>query len=135
MRRLSPVLALALLGLLGAAPAVEAAKPSAFAGEWTAIDQGDGSTEHLYVSDGTSPRIVYTDEVATSACPPEGSLFFNARLLGSIDGDTLYGSFVVVKCGNKTNVTRPQVSGFLLTWTRQADGSLVDLFGDIWTRV
>lgn len=135
MRRLSLVLALALLGLLGAAPAVRAAAPSAFAGEWTSIDQGDGSTQHLYVSDGTSPRIVYTDEVASTACPPEGSLFFDARLLGSIDGDTLYGSFVVVKCGNKINVTRPQANGFLLTWTRQDDGSLVDLFGDIWTRV
>ena len=39
MRRLSLVLALAVLSLLGAAQAVQAAAPSAFAGEWTAIDK------------------------------------------------------------------------------------------------
>lgn len=135
MRRLSLVLALALLGLLGVASAVQAAAPSSFAGEWTSIDSGDGSTQHLYVSDGISPRIVYTDEVATTACPPPGDPSFNSLLLGSIDGDTLYGSFIVAKCGSKIKFTRPQVLDFILVWTLQADGSLVDDFGDVWTRV
>jgi len=44
MRRLSLVLALAVLSLLGAAQAVQAAAPSAFAGEWTAIDKATAAS-------------------------------------------------------------------------------------------
>ncbi len=141
MKRLSIVLALAMLGVLATAPAAQAAPSTVFTGQWIATDHGDGSTEHLYVQGGDRPQIVYTDEIATSACAEQASATFTSILVGHVDGDTLNAGFVVAKCGNKTIFSR--ADGFGVTWEFDAgadaadpsDDTLVDNFGDTYFRV
>jgi hypothetical protein len=135
MRRLSVVLALALLGLLGAAPAVQAAPSSVFTGEWIATDRGDASTEHLVVGPGPRPQILFTDEEATGGvCDGIDSKYFTSLLTGSNDGDTLNATFVVAKCGHVTVIRRDAFGAFPVSWTLLADGTLLDSFGDTWSR-
>jgi len=140
MRRLSLMLALALLGLLGAAPAVQAAPSSVFTGEWSAEDHVDLSTMHLIVGPGSRPQILWIDEVATSACAGQDVETFTSLLKGFVDGDTLNATFIVAKCGPVTIFTR--ANAFDESWvlddqgdTDPANDTLEDNFGDIWSRV
>lgn len=136
MKRASLLLALAMLWLLAAVPAVHAAPSTAFTGNWIATDGGDGSTEHLVVGPGDRPQILFIDEHATGGlCDGLASDYFTSLVRGSVDGDTLTGTFVVAKCGHVSVLLRPFVRDFVLDWTLQADGTLVDGFGDVWTRV
>ena len=140
MKRLSLILALAMLGVLAVAPVAQAAPSTVFTGEWTATDRGDGSTEHLVIQGGTRVQIVYVDEVATSVCADQASAAFTSLLTGVVDGDTLNAGFAVVKCGRTTIFTR--AAGFGVTWVFDpgddaadpSDDTLTDDFGDIWHR-
>jgi hypothetical protein len=126
---------------MGAVPTVQAAPSTVFSGEWTAIDHGDGSRMHLSVYGGTRPQIVFTDEVATTTCEGRDSSFFTGLLTGYVDGDTLDAAFVVVKCGQKTIFTRAH--RFTVSWAFDdganaadpSDDTLLDSFGDTWSRV
>ena len=136
MKRVSLMLALAVLGLLAAAPVVQAGSSTAFTGEWTATDHSDGSDMHLTVGPGSLPQILFIDEEATGGvCDGQGSEYFTSVVRGSVDGDSLNGTFVFAKCGHVTVFMRPFVRDFALSWTLQSDGTLLDGFGDTWTRV
>lgn len=136
MKRASLLLALSMLWLFAAAPAVQAAPATAFTGNWIATDGGDGSTEHLVVGPGDRPQILFIDEHATGGlCDGLASDYFTSLVRGSVDGDSLNGTFVLAKCGQVTVLQRPFVRDFALSWTLQSDGTLLDAFGDVWTRV
>jgi hypothetical protein len=136
MKRVFLMLALAMLGLLAAAPAVQAAPSTAFTGEWTATDSGDGSDMHLIVGPGPLPQILFIDEEATGGvCDGQASEYFTSVVRGSVDGNSLDGTFIFAKCGHVTVFMRPFVRDFALSWTLQNDGTLVDGFGDTWSRV
>ena len=135
MKRLSLLLSLAVLGLLVAVPAVQAAPSSVFTGEWTATDtNGDNSTLHLFVGPGPHPMIWYSDEVASQACADFDNQYFTSKLTGTYDGSTLSGQFVVIKCGPVTTGRRDH-GDFRLTWWPIDGGMLEDNFGEIWHRV
>lgn len=142
MKRASLMLALAMLGLLAAAPAVQAAPSNVFTGEWEAIDVagdppvGDGSLMHLIVGPGPLPQVLFIDEEATGGvCDGLASQYFTSLVRGSIDGDSLNGTFILAKCGHVSVFQRPFVRDFALGWTLQSDGTLKDGFGVVWTRV
>ena len=99
------MLALALLGLLVAAPSVQAAPPATpFTGAWIGQDpappDGDGSTLHLLIGLGTKPAIAFIDEFGT-ICVNVGSpvTLFTSALTGTVSGNTLDATFRVAKCG------------------------------------
>lgn len=110
MKHRSLVMIVLLLGMIVAAPAVQAAPPSTpFSGAWIGQDpeppDGDGSILHLIVEGGANARIVFTDEFGT-VCVSEGAsvTFFRSFLTGKVDGDTLNARFKVAKCGSHTVV-------------------------------
>ena len=111
-----------------------------FTGEWTSIDSGDGSTQHLSIQGGTRPQIVYIDEVASSACEGQDVATFTAILTGFVDDDTLDAGFVVAKCGARNVLTRANRFGVTYLFDAGADAAdpsddtLLDDFGDIWHR-
>jgi nitrous oxide reductase accessory protein NosL len=133
MKRVSLMLALAMLALLAAAPAVQAAPSSVFSGEWKATD-GDGSKMHLTVGPGPNPQILYIDEHATGGiCAGQDTDHFTGLVKGSVDGDTLSATFVVVKCGYVTVWLRPHARDYVVTWTLVDEDTLFD--GVVtWTR-
>ena len=105
MKRISILVVVALLGLLVAAPAVQAAPPtSPFAGTWYAHDpalpDGDGSLLKLDISGGTRAQVVFTDYFG-SICVNFGSpvTVFTALIVGTVSGDTFEGTWVSAKCG------------------------------------
>jgi hypothetical protein len=105
MRRLSLLVAIAILTGLLSAPAVLAAGPStAFSGEWIGQDpappRGDGSTVHLSIKGGTDVQITFVDDFGT-ICVDEGSpvTVFTSRLDGSVEGNVLTATFRWAKCG------------------------------------
>jgi hypothetical protein len=102
MKRNSFVVILALLAMLATASAVQAAPPSSpFSGEWIGTDPFDGSTEHLVVNGGDSPRVAYDDETF-QACGTAGSTDFwlSTDLRGTVVGITMTGVFKSAKCGH-----------------------------------
>jgi hypothetical protein len=133
-----------LLGMIVAAPAVQAAPPSTpFSGAWIGQDPpppaGDGSTVHLIVEGGENARIVFTDEFG-SVCLNEGApvTFFWSFLTGKVDGDTLNARFKLAKCGT-------HVVGFLVGLPYSlayddnetldpSDDTLLDSEGVLWHR-
>lgn len=105
MKRLSVLVVVALVGLLVTAPAVQAAPPiTPFAGTWYGHDpappDGDGSLLQLDVSGGTKAQIVFTDYFG-SICVDFGSpvTVFTALIVGTVDGNTLDGTWVYARCG------------------------------------
>ena len=78
--------------------------PTPFAGTWVGQDpippDGDGSTVHLTIADGSNPVIDFTDEFG-SVCVFVGSPVteFIGRLTGRIDGSTLNATFRNARCG------------------------------------
>jgi hypothetical protein len=105
MKRLYLLLALALLGLLVAAPAVQAAPPATpFTGAWTGLDpappDGDGSTLHVLIGLGTHPAIAFIDEFGTICVFADSPVtLFTSVLTGRVNGTTLDATFRVAKCG------------------------------------
>ena len=103
MKRLSVLLVLSVLGVLVAAPSVQAATPSPFVGAWTGndpVNPGDGSTLYLSISGGTTVRLTFIDTFGT-ICGNHGSPtdMFSSSLTGTVSGDTLDATFVWARCG------------------------------------
>ena len=118
MKRNSLVLTLALLAMLVTASVVQAAPPSSqFSGTWIGYDTprpvGDGSTEHLVVTGGDSPKIDYQDEFG-QACWDAGATDFwlSTDLRGTVSGSVMTGVFKAAKCGHVA----------LSSWKRQTMG-------------
>ena len=107
MKRLSLLLVLSMLGVLVAAPSVQAAESSPFAGAWTATDPvnpGDGSTLYLTISGGTTVNITFIDAYGTICTNADFGYdsptnWFSSRLTGSVSDDTLVASYVSARCG------------------------------------
>jgi hypothetical protein len=103
MKRLVTLLALGL-ALALAAPGVQAAPSSPFTGRWIGTDpappDGDGSTLHLAISGGASPRVTFTD-LYGSICVNDGAptAVFSSMLVGSVTGHHLDAAFVAARCG------------------------------------
>ena len=139
MKRLSLLVAVALLGLLVTAPAVQAGTPtSPFNGHWHAIDPVDGSNLDAYISGGKNAAIVYTDDVASNVCGDASSQVFTSFLTGTVDGDQLSTTFRAAKCGTQILDFR----GFMFTWTLDGQGNgdpsddvLTNSFGETYSRV
>lgn len=144
MKRSSFVVVLASFAMLVTASAVQAAPPSSpFSGTWIGYDTpqplGDGSTEHLVVNGGDSPRIDYQDELG-QACGPAGSTdwWLSTDLRGTVVGDTMTGVFKSAKCGH---VQLSWMKGQSMVWTFSAgatsDAADDTLFDGVvtWSRV
>ena len=100
MRRLPGSVALAVLLLLVPASAM-AVQSSSFSGHWVAIDPLDGSNLDATFFGGSHVRILYTDDVATSACEGASTTAFTSLLVGTVDGNDLLSTMVVAKCGTQ----------------------------------
>lgn len=114
MRRASFLTVVALLGLLVAAPAVQAAPPtSAFTGHWEAEDPLDGSALDVYIFGGSPAQIVYTDAGAPVTCGDPSNQFFTSFLTGKIDGNELSSTMHWARCGT---VHLSFLTRFEITW-------------------
>jgi hypothetical protein len=124
MKRSSFVITLAMLTMLVTASAVQAAPPSSvFSGTWIGFDTareigGDGSTEHLVINGGDSPRIDWQDEFG-QACADAGSddYWLSTDLRGTVTGDTMAGLFKSARCGH---VQLSWMKGLPMVWTFSA---------------
>jgi hypothetical protein len=137
VKRVSLLTIVALLGLLMAAPAVQAA-PSAgrFAGNWEATDF-DGSALHAYIFG--SGQIRWTDNVASSACEGLDDQSWESFLTGKVHGNELNSTMKWSRCGSGP-ARAPETLG--LTWylDDQGDGDrsndvLTNDFGEVYARV
>jgi hypothetical protein len=107
MKRRSLGITLAMLAMLVMASAAQAAPPSTpFTGNWMGqdppvVDGGDGSWNHLVVKGGSNARIDFQDEFG-SVCWDAGAtdFWFSSSLSGSVNGNTMTGSFKSAKCGH-----------------------------------
>ena len=107
-----------------------AATASPFAGRWTSTDPGDGSSQALLVSAGSTPAVTFQDFYASS-CANHGSpaTQWTSAGRGEVDGDTLYVHFHKSGCG-RFNI------GQYDDWYAYDAGSdtLTDSFGIVWQR-
>jgi hypothetical protein len=111
MKRVSRLTIVALLGLLMAAPAVQAAAPAGgFAGNWEATDF-DGSALHAHIFG--SGQIQWTDDAATSACAGLDDLSWESFLTGKVVGNELNSTMKWSRCGGEP-VGAP--AGFGIAW-------------------
>ena len=139
MKRVS-LLVVALLGLLVAAPAVQAAPPtSAFTGHWEAVDPFDGSNLEAIFFGGSSAgiQILYTDDGAPGTCGDESNQFFTSFLTARIDGNELSSTMRWARCGT----VNLHFAGFEITWTLDDQGDadpsndvVTNSFGEIFSR-
>ncbi|HET9496997.1 MAG TPA: hypothetical protein VFP83_01540 [Candidatus Limnocylindria bacterium] len=130
MKRVTFLIVFALLGLLAAAPAVQAAPPTTgFTGHWEAIDPADGSNLDVFIFGGKNVQMLYTDDEATFACEGLDDQSWSSFLTGKVDGDTLVSTMHWAKCG-----LMPSGSGFVITWTLEGD-VLTNDFNEVYTRV
>ena len=130
MKRVTFLIVFALLGLLVAAPAVQAAPPTTgFTGHWEAIDPADGSNLDVFIFGGKNVQMLYTDDEATLACEGLDDQTWSSFLTGKVDGDTLVSTMHWAKCG-----LMPSGSGFVITWTLEGD-VLTNDFNEVYTRV
>ena len=135
MKRVSLLTVVAFLGLLVAAPVVQAAPPtSAFTGHWEAVDPLDGSNLDADFFGGNSVQILYTDDGAPVTC---GDQSFTSFLNGKVDGTELNSTMRWARCGT-VNV---HFSGFEITWSLDDQGDadpsndvLTNSFGEIFSR-
>jgi hypothetical protein len=112
MKRVSLLAIVALLGLLMAAPAVQAAPPAgAFAGNWEATDF-DGS--NLRAEIFGSGQIVWTDDEATSACEGLDDQAWESFLTGKVNGNELISTARWTRCGSGP---AGAPAGFQVVWT------------------
>ncbi len=141
MKRVSLLTVVALLGLLVAAPVVQAAPPtSAFIGHWEADDPLDGSNLDAYFFGGSSAQmqILYTDDGAPFTCGDPSNQFLTSFLTGRIDGSDLSSTMRWARCGT----VNLHFGGLEITWTLDdlgdADPSndvVTNSFGEIFSRV
>jgi hypothetical protein len=119
MKRASLDTVVAMLGLLVAVPAVQAAPPaSAFSGHWEGTDPIDGSNLDAFISSGNHAQILYTDDEATDACEGSSDQSFTSFLTATIDGDDLTGTMRWANCGT----VHLFFTGFTITWTLDDQG-------------
>ncbi len=138
MNRASLITVVALLGLLVAAPAVQAAPPtSPFSGHWEATDPLDGSNLDAFIFGGERAQILYTDDVATEACEGSSDQAFTSFLTGTIDGNDLNSTMRWANCGT----VHLFFNGFTITWTLDDQGDsdplndvLTNSFGETYSR-
>ena len=129
MRRLGlSIVAIALIGMLGAASA-SAAAPSAFVGAWSSVDPVDDSIQHLLVmGGGGNVQMTYVDEYGTTcveiAAP---TVVFTGLLTGRIQGDDLFATFKQGGCG-RVHVINASIR---FAWTFHYDQGTDTLFGAI----
>lgn len=137
MKRVSLLVGVALLGLLVAAPVVQAAPPtSAFTGHWEAVDPIDGSNLDAYFFGGSRAQmqILYTDDGAPVTC---GDASFTSFLTGTIDGSELSSTMRWARCGT----VNLHFGGFEVTWTLDDQGDadpsndvVTNSFGETYSR-
>jgi hypothetical protein len=140
MKRYSAIITLALLAMLISAQTVQAAGPSSpFSGTWigydvSPADGGDGSTEHLVVKGGTSPRIDYQDEFG-QVCWDAGAtdFWFHSTLKGSVSGSTMTGTFMRAWCGHLSLSTA--FKGQTMSWTFNGHGTADPSDDTLWDGV
>jgi hypothetical protein len=121
MKRVSLLVVVGLLGLLVAAPAVQAAPPtSAFTGHWEGVDPLDGSNLDVYFFGGSSAQmqILYTDDGAPRTCGDASSQFFTSLLTGRVDGSELNSIMRWARCGT----VNLHFGGAEITWTLDDQG-------------
>jgi len=137
VKRVSLPTIVALLGVLMAASAVQAA-PSAgqFAGNWAATDF-DGSALHAYIFG--SGQIQWTDDEASSACEGLDDQSWESFLTGKVEGNDLNSTMKWSRCGSGP-ASAP--AGFGLTWYLDDQGDddpwndvLTNEFGEVYARV
>ena len=121
-RRASLLTVLALLGMLVTAPAVQAAPPtSPFSGHWEATDPLDGSNLDAFISGGSHPQVLYTDDVATGACEGLSEQAFTSFLTGTVAGDDLNSTMRWARCGT----VHLFFTGLTISWTIDDQGDAV----------
>ena len=138
MKRASLVTVVALLGLLLAVPAVQAAPASSpFSGHWEGTDPIDGSNLDAVISGGNRPQILYTDDQATQACEGSSDQSFMSFLTATIDGDDLNSTMRWANCGT----VHLFFTGFTIGWTLDDQGDadpsndvLTNSFGETYSR-
>jgi hypothetical protein len=133
MKRVPLLVVLSLLCLLVAAPAVQAAKPTPFAGAWTGNDpappDGDGSLMYLFISGGANAHILFIDTFGTICVNNDApTTLFVGSLKGTVTGDTLAASFKWARCGPvfldvdpitwTYDSTSDTISDSIVTWHR-----------------
>jgi hypothetical protein len=131
VNRLFRVIALTLLCLLVAAPAVQAAPRTPFVGAWKSIDT-DGSTQYLAVSGGTTVHVTWVD-LYGSICANNGAptTVFSGSLRGTVAGDTLTATWTRTRCGP---VSFSWLLGTTATWTYDAHDDVIFDGSVTWTR-
>ena len=138
MKRVSLLGVVAVLGLLVAAPVVQAASPtSAFTGHWEAVDPLDGSNLNADFFGGSSVQILYTDDGAPSTCGDPSNQFFTSLMNGKVAGTELNSTIRWARCGT----VNLHFSGFEITWSLDDQGDtdpsndvLTNSFGEIFSR-
>jgi hypothetical protein len=137
-RRALLLTVLAMLGLLVRAPAVQAGPPtSPLSGHWEATDPLDGSDLDAFISGGSHPQILYTDDEATGACGELSDQAFTSFLTGTVDGDDLNSTMRWARCGT----VHLFFAGLAISWTIDDQGDadpsndvLSNSFEEIYTR-
>jgi hypothetical protein len=138
MKRVSLLAVVALLGLLVAAPVVQAAPPtSAFTGQWEAVDPLDGSNLDAQFFGTNSVRILYTDEGAPVTCADPSNQFFTSLMIGTVDGSDVSSTIRWARCG----AVNLHFNGFDITWNLDDQGDadpsndvLTNSFGETFSR-
>jgi hypothetical protein len=107
------MIALVMLCLLVAAPAVQAAPKTSYAGAWTSIDL-DGSTQYMAISGGPDVHVTQVDLYGT-ICVRKGSptTVFTASLTAIVTGATMVLTYNRARCGP----VDVGMVGFQETWT------------------
>ena len=138
MKRVYLLTVIALLGLLVAAPGVQAARPTtAFTGHWEAVDPLDGSNLDADFSGSNSAQIMYTDDGAPGTCGDPSNQFFTSLMTGKIDGSEVSSTIRWAHCGT----VNLHFNGFEITWSLDDQGDadpsndvLTNSFGEIFSR-
>jgi hypothetical protein len=138
MRRVSLLTVVAFLGLLVAAPVVQAAPPiNAFTGHWEAIDPGDGSNLDAYFFGSKSVQILYTDDGAPITCGDPSNQFFTSLMIGKVDGSEVSSTIRWARCGT----VNLHFNGVEITWNLDDQGDadpsndvLTNSFGETFSR-
>ena len=135
MKRVSVLAVVALLGMLVAAPVVQAAPPaSAFTGHWEAVDPFDGSNLDATFFGSNSVQILYTDDGAPVTC---GDQSFTSFLNGKVDGSEVSSTMRWARCGT----VNLHFNGLEITWNLDDQGDadpsndvLTNSFGETFSR-
>jgi hypothetical protein len=100
MKLRSFVIALAVLGAMLTAPAVQAVPLTPFTGAWTSTDL-DGSTQYATISGGAVLQVTYTD-LGGAVCVANGAPthVFSSTITGTVTGNTFAGTFTSARCGS-----------------------------------